>query len=153
MRHTILAIGRGRDKAIAALLDDYARRLTPPIKLVELEEKRRLPAAELKAREGELLLAAVPKGAAIIVLDERGTALTSSGLADWIGQRRDRGTAEAAWLIGGADGHGEAVRARADLVLNLGTLTWPHMLVRAMLAEQIYRVESILAGHPYHREG
>lgn len=153
MRHTILAIGRGRHKAIATLFDDYARRLSPPIKLVELEEKRRLPAAELKAREGEMLLAAVPKGATIIVLDERGATLTSSGLADWIAQRRGRGTVETAWLIGGADGHGEAVRARADLVLNLGTLTWPHMLVRAMLAEQIYRVESILAGHPYHREG
>ena len=101
--------------------------------------------------EAEELLAAVPPGAALVALDERGRDLTSEALADQLGRWRDEGARAAAFLIGGPDGLGAAARERASLVLSLGRMTWPHMLVRAMLAEQLYRATTILAGHPYHR--
>ena len=93
------------------------------------------------------------KGGVAVVLDERGEALSSMELARKLEQWRDGGKREIRFSIGGADGHGEAERARADLVLSLGPATWPHLLVRAMLAEQLFRATSILANHPYHREG
>ena len=88
----------------------------------------------------------------VIALDERGKNLTSADLARKLGQWRDEGRADVAFLIGGADGHGPGVKERADLVLSLGAMTWPHMLVRALLAEQLFRAQCILEGHPYHRE-
>lgn len=130
----------------------YGARLQPALVVREVEEKRKLPVAERKAREAELLLAAVPPGALVVALDERGKSLTSTAFATQIGRWRDDGAADLAFLIGGADGHGDAVRERAALLLSLGALTWPHMLVRAMLAEQLWRGFSILSGHPYHRE-
>jgi 23S rRNA (pseudouridine1915-N3)-methyltransferase len=87
------------------------------------------------------------------VLDERGKALTSMELAMTLEQWRDGGKREARFEIGEAEGHGKAERAKADLLLSFGPATWPHLLVRAMLAEQLFRATSILAGHPYHREG
>ena len=152
MRATLIAVGRAKPGPARDLFQDYAQRLSPPLTLVEVEEKRPLPSAQLKAREAELLLAAVPKGATVLLLDERGRDLTSPAFAERIGQWRDQGVADLALLIGGADGHGEAARARADLVLSLGKQTWPHMLVRALVAEQLYRAQTILAGHPYHRD-
>ena len=105
----------------------------------------------LKRAEAELLLAAIPQGSVVVALDERGKALSSEAFAAKMGAWRDQGAADIAFLIGGADGHGDAVRARADFLLALGPMTWPHMLVRGMLTEQIYRAQQILAGHPYHR--
>lgn len=92
-------------------------------------------------------------GGVTIVLDERGQALSSRALADRLEQWRDRGVPEAQFLIGAADGHDDALRDRADLLFSFGPATWPHLLARAMLAEQLYRATSILANHPYHREG
>jgi 23S rRNA (pseudouridine1915-N3)-methyltransferase len=123
--------------------------------LKEVEEKRPLSSAELKAREAELLLAALEESKgkrAVVVLDERGKQLGSRDFAVRLQRFEDDGTGEIAFLIGGADGHGQAVLDRADLKLSLGTMTWPHMMVRAMLAEQLYRAQAILAGHPYHRD-
>lgn len=151
MRLLLVAVGRAKAGPERALYEQYARRLTWPFALREVEEKRPLPAEDLKAREAELLLAAVPKGAVVVALDERGRTLSSPAFAEQLRTWRDSGRAEAAFLIGGADGHGEAVRRRADLLLSLGAMTWPHMLVRGMLAEQLYRAQAILAGHPYHR--
>ena len=101
--------------------------------------------------EAEALLRHLPANTPAVVLDERGTDLTSLDLAARLGRWRDEGNAAVAFLVGGADGHGTAVRRRADLLMALGRLTWPHLLVRAMLAEQIYRASTILGGHPYHR--
>jgi 23S rRNA (pseudouridine1915-N3)-methyltransferase len=88
-----------------------------------------------------------------VLLDERGKALTSMDLAKILERWRDGGKREARFEIGEAEGHGEAERSEADLILSFGPATWPHLLVRAMLAEQLFRATSILAGHPYHREG
>jgi 23S rRNA (pseudouridine1915-N3)-methyltransferase len=138
-----------------ALFEHYAARVKPAIALKEVEEKRPLSSAELKAREAELLLAALEESKgkrAVVVLDERGKQLGSRDFAVRLQRFEDDGTGEIAFLIGGADGHGQAVLDRADLKLSLGTMTWHHMMVRAMLAEQLYRAQAILAGHPYHRD-
>jgi 23S rRNA (pseudouridine1915-N3)-methyltransferase len=119
--------------------------------IVELEPRRRLTGAALKVHEAGLILAAIPQGARLVALDERGEAWSSEGLADRLAAWRDRGDAELAFAIGGADGLGAAVLERADAVLTLGAMTWPHLLVRGMLLEQLYRAQQILAGHPYHR--
>jgi 23S rRNA (pseudouridine1915-N3)-methyltransferase len=124
----------------------------PPAAIVELEEKRKLPPPQLKAREAELILAALPTGARLVALDERGQSWSSHELAERLAAWRDRGVAALAFAIGGADGLGQAVVERADAVLSLGTMTWPHLLVRSLLLEQLYRAQQIHAGHPYHRD-
>jgi 23S rRNA (pseudouridine1915-N3)-methyltransferase len=107
---------------------------------------------ELKRLEADKLLAQIPKNAVLVALDERGESLDSGTFAQRLGAWRDAGRADLAFVIGGADGLDEEVRRRADLLLSFGRLTWPHMLVRGMLAEQLYRAQQILAGHPYHRD-
>lgn len=151
MQIVVAAVGRARRDALARLFELYTARLQWPISLKEVEFRKPLPVAQSKEKEGELLLAAVPAGAVVVALDERGEVLTSGAFATRLGRWRDAGVPSIAFLIGGADGHGECVRQRADLLLSLGRMTWPHLLVRGMLAEQLYRAQQILAGHPYHR--
>lgn len=155
MELTILAVGRLRGGPEAALISDYLDRAGKtgrnlalgPAKVVEVEDrKNRGPDAE-----AELLLAALPPGAALVALDERGRTLTSPQFAGRLAQFRDEGRRACCLAIGGADGHGAALIARADLTLSLGKMVWPHMLARAMLAEQLYRATAILAGTSYHR--
>jgi 23S rRNA (pseudouridine1915-N3)-methyltransferase len=124
----------------------------PAVGIVELEEKRRLPPTELKEREARLILDAAPSGARLVALDERGDTWSSRAFADRLAAWRDGGTAALAFAIGGAEGLGSAVIARADAVMSLGPMTWPHLLARSMLLEQLYRAQQILAGHPYHRD-
>ena len=155
MQFHIATVGRfGSGPAHAAeraLYERFAERLTPPPVLIEVEEKRPLPVAERMRREGQLLLGAVPAGAFVIALDERGRVLTSVAFAERLGRLRDEGCRQAALLIGGADGLDEPVRRTAGLILSLGAMTWPHLLVRGLVVEQLFRAQSILAGHPYHR--
>jgi len=151
MRLWLAAVGRARGGPARDLYEEYAGRIAWPLTLREVEVKKRLPPEELKRQEAELLLAAVPAGAVVVALDERGKAMDSAAFAQRVGAWRDGGVADLAFLIGGADGHGEDVRRRADLLMAFGPMTWPHMMVRGMLAEQIYRAQQILAGHPYHR--
>ena len=151
MRLTIAAIGRARAGPERQLYEHYAGRIAWPLALREVEEKRKLPPAELMRREGELLLAACPVGAVLVALDRRGTVLDSEAFARKLGTWRDDSTADVAFLIGGADGHAETLLRQCRMNMSFGTMTWPHMLARAMLAEQIYRAQQILAGHPYHR--
>jgi len=159
MRLMIAAIGKMRGRAQAALMDDYIQRtgtiggnlgFTGPA-LYEAEAARGLKGAKRQANESGLLLAAAPKGAAIIALDARGENISSQKLASYLAALRDGGTPAAAFLIGGADGHGPAVAKAAVKKISFGAATWPHMLVRIMLAEQLYRAMTILSGHPYHR--
>lgn len=152
MRIHVIAVGRARRGPARELFEDYCGRLSWPVALKEVEEKRKLTAPERKAREGELLLAAIPGGATIVALDAGGRALGSTELAKRMGDWRDSGVSDLAFLVGGADGLAKPVTEKAGLVLSLGPMTWPHMLVRAMLAEQLFRAQSILTGHPYHRE-
>jgi 23S rRNA (pseudouridine1915-N3)-methyltransferase len=124
----------------------------PPPRIVELEERRPLPPEQLKLREGELILAALPSRVALVALDGRGIPWSSRLLAERIAAWRDEGLSDIAFAIGGAEGLHSAVLDRADAILSLGPMTWPHLLVRGMLLEQLYRAQQILAGHPYHRD-
>jgi 23S rRNA (pseudouridine1915-N3)-methyltransferase len=150
MRVLIAAVGRARAGAARSLYDDYAKRLPWRVTLREVEEKRKLANPARKHREGELLLATVSGHAVVVALDERGTALSSEDFAHRLGGWRDQGR-DLVFLVGGADGLAPEVLERADFVLSLGPMTWPHLLVRVLLIEQLYRATSILAGHPYHR--
>jgi len=159
MRLTLIAVGRARvgpsALALAHLYEDYARQLAGrplgPLTLKEVQERRALPRAELPAAEARLIRAALPKGAVVIALDGRGQAMKSEDFARRLGQWHDQGR-EAALVIGGAEGLDAALRDEADLVLSLGPMTWPHQLVRLLLAEQLFRAQAILTGHPYHRD-
>lgn len=160
MRLNITAVGKAKAKEETALFEDYQNRIAKtgpgvslgPLWLTEVEEKRTLSNAERKDREAALLMGALPKSGPVIVLDERGKALDSRTFANLIAQYRDDGERDLSFVIGGADGLSEAMRQRADRMISFGPATWPHMLVRAMLAEQLYRAVSILARHPYHRD-
>lgn len=156
MRITALSIGHRMPAWIAQGWAEYAKRLPPEIRLelVELKPEERTsgkPVGKAKALEGERLLAAVPAGALLLALDERGRAVTTQGLSVMLADWMREGT-HPVFAIGGADGHADAVRERADKLVSLSALTLPHGLVRVLLAEQLYRASSILANHPYHRE-
>ena len=151
MRLHLVAVGRLKSGPHADLVRHYAERLQWPLSMREVEERRKLSPAELKEREGALLLAAVPPGAMVIALDEHGTPMSSDGFAQRLQRWRAEGVGDLAFLIGGADGLSAAVREKAALRLSLGAMTWPHLLVRGMLLEQLYRAQQILTGHPYHR--
>jgi 23S rRNA (pseudouridine1915-N3)-methyltransferase len=151
VRATILAVGRHRDPLIDGLVQHYRQRCPMITPIVEVESRKRPDDPARREDEARLLLAKVPAGASVVALDERGRQLTSVRFAEQLRTWRDQGQRDIAFLIGGADGHGTAVAGRADLKLALGMMTWPHMLVRAMLVEQLYRASTILAGHPYHR--
>ena len=152
MRLTIVAMGRARGGPEAALVADYLGRAgrtgralgLSGASLTEVEPRR-------GQTESQALDRALPEGAVLVVLDERGQMLDSPGFATRLAGWRDAGRREVALAIGGADGHDPALLGRADLVLSFGPMVWPHMLARAMLAEQIYRATAILAGTPYHR--
>lgn len=151
MRVTIIGVGRSRNPALEELLGTYRKRCALLSDIVEVESRRQADDPARRDDEARLLLEKVPAGATLLVLDERGRQLDSLAFAEQIGKWRDQGVRDLAILIGGADGHGAAVSERADMKLALGTMTWPHMLVRVMIAEQVYRASTILAGHPYHR--
>ncbi len=153
MRITVIAVGRARRGPEGEIFDHFAGRLKWPLGVIEVEDRRPLDPAQKVKSEGALLLARLPQGGRMVALDGRGKALSSEDFAARLGRWQDDGIADIAFVIGGADGLDRAVLERADLILSLGAMTWPHMLVRAMVAEQIYRAEQILAGHPYHRAG
>ena len=136
----IVARGKIGRSPEADLVDRYLKRTQWPTRLTELPERGG------KAPD-------LPAGSVTVVLDERGNALTSTQLAKALEKWRDGGKREARFLIGAADGHDEEQRRSVDLLLSFGPATWPHLLVRAMLAEQLFRATAILAKHPYHREG
>ena len=140
MQLHIVARGKIARSPEAELVARYLKRITWPHKQTELPDVGgTIPAPLTPVRE--------------VLLDERGRQLSSEDFAALLGRWRDDGVREARFLIGAADGHGETARENADLLLGFGPMTWPHLMVRAMLAEQLWRATSILAGHPYHRSG
>jgi len=147
----LIAVGRARAGPERALFERYAARLRPPIALTEIAEAGGTP-AEIKRREAAAVLAALPDRAFAVALDAGGTVPDSVELADLLNRWRGFGR-PICFLIGGAEGLDRSAIERADAVLSLGRLTWPHMLVRIMLAEQLYRAQTIAQGHPYHRAG
>jgi 23S rRNA (pseudouridine1915-N3)-methyltransferase len=151
MRITLAVCGRAKAGPSRDLYEFYAARLAWRLTLKEVEERRALAPEALKLREGERLLAAVPKDARLIALDEDGRHMSSAAFAALLGRWRDEGLQDLAFAIGGAGGLSQAVIRRSDLVLALGAMTWPHLLVRALILEQLYRAQTILSGHPYHR--
>ena len=150
MKLLIAAVGKAKPSPEQQLFIDYTKRMPWKISLKEVESKQ-ADLGKRKAHEAELLLAACEGYNHMIALDETGKNLNSRELAATISTWQQNGVSSLACIIGGADGLHDSVRARAQLLLSFGRLTWPHMLVRAMLAEQLYRAHSIISGHPYHR--
>ncbi|MCA3488894.1 MAG: 23S rRNA (pseudouridine(1915)-N(3))-methyltransferase RlmH [Rhodobacter sp.] len=155
MRLHLCAVGRLRTGPERILADDYMQRFNRTARPLGLGPLTEHEVEDRKgggiAAEADLLARAVPAGAVVVVLDERGQMLSSPELARRIADWRDAGRQDLAFVIGGADGLAPALRDRADLALSLGHMVWPHLLVRVMLAEQIYRSATILSGSPYHR--
>lgn len=136
----IIARGKIGRSSEADLVDRYVQRIAWPTKISELPDRGgAMPVAQ--------------RNSVTVLLDERGTALTSKQFAQRLENWRDSGKHEARFVIGAADGHSETERAGADLLMSFGPATWPHLLARSMLAEQLFRATSIIAHHPYHREG
>ena len=153
MHITLISVGKLKKGPEKELVDDYVARFNksgPSIGLRSLKLVDLASGGGLEA-EGKLILNAVPSGAHVFRLDEHGAALTSVKFANQIAKLRDRGTSELCFLIGGAEGYSSAVREAFPNTLALGPQTWPHRLVKAMIAEQLYRAVSLLAGLPYHK--
>lgn len=157
MRVSLIVVGRLRGGPEADLVSDYLARFDRtgrplglgPARVIEVEDRK----GGGREAESARVAQAVPQGATLVLLDERGAALGSPDFAARLRRWADGGTRDLAFAIGGADGHEAALRVRADLLLSFGPMVWPHMLARVMLAEQLYRAASILAGGPYHRGG
>ena len=156
MRLHLIAVGRQKAGPERALTEDYLKRFERtgrvlglgPVELREIDDRK----GGGMATEAALISRAVPEGAILCVLDERGVVESSPRFAQRLAEWRDRGVGDLALVIGGADGLDPGLRERADFALSFGAMVWPHMLVRVMLAEQLYRAASILAGSPYHRD-
>lgn len=152
------AVGRMKKGPEQALAEHYFARflqVAPSLGwrfggLFETPESRAATAFLRIADEGQKLLKALPERGKLILLDEKGKSLTSPAFAKYLAQYCDEGTRHLTIVVGGADGHGDAIRQRADMVLSLGAMTWPHQIARILLAEQLYRAATILTAHPYH---
>jgi len=159
MRLTVLAVGFERGTSEGALVEDYIHRAGqlgrnmgfPSVAVEEVSISKVRDAKTRMGEEAEKLAARVPPGAHVVLLDAKGKGMTSEDFADFLGALRDAGTKDLCFVIGGPDGLAPLPGKRSGRSLAFGPQTWPHLLVRAMLAEQIYRALTILAGHPYHR--
>ena len=146
MKINIIAIGKCKKNSPEyAIIEEYSKRSSWQINIKEKDNSN-------QKDEATFLTSSIPNNAKIIVLDERGQNLKSTELAKIIENWQLNGTSEICFLIGGADGHLQSTRDKGDLILSFGKLTLPHMLMRAVLSEQIYRIQTIISGHPYHRE-
>lgn len=153
MQIIISAIGKLKKNTPEDLLiQDYLKKTKWSVAIKEYEEKRALPTDLLKESESSLLLSSVPQGSKIIALDEKGKTPSSREFALILGKWIDEGVPSISFLIGGANGHSDCLKERADYKLSFGRMTLPHMLARVVLAEQIYRAKTILDGHPYHKD-
>lgn len=153
MRIQILAIGKmKKNSPEKQIIDDYIQKTLWPIEIHEAEEHRPLSSVQIKEAEGKLLEKMIPKGAKIVVLDEKGKELNSHEFSEQIEHWKDQSVSDIVFLIGGAFGHSSEIKQKADLLLSFGRMTLPHMLMRAVLTEQIYRAFTLSEGHPYHKD-
>ena len=151
MNITIAAVGRMKSGPEWILFNKYLRRITWPLTIREVVERRPLKKQQLMAREANLLANAVPTSAFLIALDKSGKSISSDSFARLFQDLRSENQREIAFVIGGTEGIDTSLLSQANLKLSMGAQTWPHLLARCMLLEQIYRVQSILTNHPYHR--
>jgi 23S rRNA (pseudouridine1915-N3)-methyltransferase len=159
MRLWIIAVGHGRGTPEGELVEDFIGRAQkmgrnlgfPAVAVEELSVSKARDAATRMKEEGERLADRVPDGAHVVLLDAKGKGMTSEDFAEFLGALRDAGTRDLAFVIGGPDGLGALPGKKSGRSLAFGPQTWPHLLARALLAEQVYRAMTILAGHPYHR--
>lgn len=152
MDFAIIAMGKAGSGAISEQVDTYLSRMPWPCRVIELEDRRASRDGTSKAREADLILKTLPQSAEIVALDEHGKQFTSRKFAKKIAQFQQDGKKQLVFILGGADGLDARVLEKATFKLSLGEMTWPHMLARVMLAEQLYRASTILSGHPYHRD-
>lgn len=149
MKIRIIAVGRQKSSPTQELCDEYLKRMKWPVSIKEIDA----PKGSTSAQEMPLIQKQLPDPAFIVALDERGETLSSPAFAEKLGKWQNQAPAnEITFLIGGADGFDDGIRKKSNLLMSFGKQTWPHMLVRVMLLEQIYRAQQILAGHPYHRQ-
>lgn len=146
----LIAVGKNKDSHLQALIDDYLKRMTWKFTLTEIPAPN-VSDAERKAKEADLIRSAMDGKSVLVVLDERGENVDSVAFAKKFEQIFVNQSSQVTFVIGGADGVDEKLRQEAAWVVSFGKLTWPHMLVRLLLVEQLYRAGTILAGHPYHR--
>ena len=160
MRLLILAVGVARGTSEAALCEDYCKRAAvmgkrlgfSSVTIEDVQVSKKHDAQQRMTEEGERLAARIPPRSHLVFLDAKGKGMTSEDFAEMLGAMRDAGARDLAFIIGGPDGLDLGPKIKAGRSLAFGPQTWPHLLVRAMLSEQIYRAMTILAGHPYHRE-
>ncbi len=151
MKITLIAVGQIKDGPEATLTAEYQKRLPWQLDIIEVEEKKPLPAKERMKSEGEKIIAQIPKGAFVIAMDKAGTSFSSPDLSAKIEKWFSAGGAHIVFLIGGSDGLSDAAMETANTKLSFGPMTWPHQLARVMLLEQLYRSWAIREGHPYHK--
>ncbi|MBY0501328.1 MAG: 23S rRNA (pseudouridine(1915)-N(3))-methyltransferase RlmH [Alphaproteobacteria bacterium] len=145
MHITLSAIGKLKEAALKSLYEEYKKRLTWKLSLCEVEAKNS------PSQEGRLLLNSIPLSSFLISLDEHGENLTSESFSELLNDIQINHKGTVAFVIGGADGLSEEVKVKAQKSISFGSMTWPHLMVRVMLMEQLYRAQQILKGHPYHR--
>lgn len=151
MKITIAAVGRLRPGPEQQLIESYVTKSPWTVDVREVDAKSKVEGAAKLKREAALLLGVIPDGAKVICLDSRGKIQTSEKFAKALGRWRDDGERDIVFVIGGSDGLEQALLDKADVCISFGAVTWPHMLARVLLAEQLYRAHCILTGHPYHR--
>jgi 23S rRNA (pseudouridine1915-N3)-methyltransferase len=152
MRITILAVGKIRHGIFNQLYEHYASRLRWEVILHEIESLSQKNPHQRRKDEAIRLLALVPDNAQIVTLDESGKVISSRELASWMGRQIEEGIKDICLIIGGAQGLESSILLKSHLIIALGRATWPHLLVRGMIAEQLYRIQQILSGHPYHKD-
>tara|TARA_B110000263_G_scaffold181103_1_gene158645 strand:- start:365 stop:826 length:462 start_codon:yes stop_codon:yes gene_type:complete len=153
MRLLIIAIGRARAGPESVMFNHYCERINAwTVTLIEKELRKKTDINKIATAESELLMKTIPKGAFIVALDEHGKELPSRKFTELLNELSTLGNREIVFIIGGASGLSPLILERADRVISLGRMTWPHMLVRVLLIEQIYRAQQIKIGHPYHRD-
>jgi 23S rRNA (pseudouridine1915-N3)-methyltransferase len=151
MNITILTIGRLKNPDMHHLIDEYTKRLPWDIKIIELEVGKPLPDDVAKTEEAKLLMAKIPANSFKIVLDEKGKEFSSPEFAKYLGDLAVKGNSKICFIIGGASGLADDVRKAANVVISLSQMTFPHMLARLFLAEQLYRAHTIISGKAYHK--
>ena len=151
MNLTVAAVGRIKKGPERSLWDIYAKRLRWPLSLIEVEAKNVIGIEQIKKKEADLLLAKVPKTSVIVALDQNGLVASSAEFAKKIGEWQNNGINNLVLVVGGSDGLDSTVLDKAQMIISMGQMTWPHKLVRVMLLEQLYRAQCILYNHPYHK--